>query len=147
MCKDHNRHLEMARIGRTMYRQDKEWQVGDNEVVISSNMQKDNCTSQNKNWTIFTALVDEVNRPGPLEEMIIRYFEKGHTFMSADSFHHQIEKGMRAAKNVLDGGDFFAVINTTGMAVAIGYQDFVQFKNGSVKELILTNPYLQMFMR
>ena len=86
-------------------------------------MQKGNCTtkcSQNENWTIFTALVDEVNRPGGLEEIIIRYFEKGHTFMSADSFHHQIEKGMRAATNVLDGGDFFAIINTTGMAVTIG---------------------------
>ena len=157
-CKNHDKHLEMARIGRAMYRQDKEREVGDNEVVISSDMQKvimlprmpgikncvftrrlvqfhqtfaplggrkktgnvpvgvlwdesvsgrsaedvtsayikfmrhenfrdkdkfticaDNCTSQNKNWTIFTALVNEVNRPGGPDEVIIRYFEKGHT--------------------------------------------------------------------
>ena len=50
----------------------------------------DNCTSQNKNWTIYTAMVDEVNRPGGPEEIVFKYFEKGHTFMSADSFHHLV---------------------------------------------------------
>ena len=31
--------------------------------------------------------------------------------MSADSFHHQVEKGMRAEKNVYDGQNFQQIIN------------------------------------
>ena len=44
----------------------------------------DNCTVQNKNWVIFTAMTAEVNcdREGP-DEIIFKYLEKGHTFMSA----------------------------------------------------------------
>ena len=65
-----------------------------------------NCTGQNKNWIIYTAIVNEINRQGGQEEIIFHYFEKGHTFMSADSFHHQVEKGIKTEKNVYDGHDF-----------------------------------------
>ena len=37
----------------------------------------DNCTAQNKNWTIYIGLVDEtVNRGGGPEEIIFYYLEK-----------------------------------------------------------------------
>ena len=56
----------------------------------------DNCSGQNMNWFLYTTLVNEVNRTnGTINEVTIKYFEPGHTFMSADSFHHVIEQGMR----------------------------------------------------
>ena len=65
----------------------------------------DNCAAQNKNWTIYTGMVSEVNRPGGSESITFKYFEKGHTFMSTDSFHAQVEKGMRSKKNIFDFND------------------------------------------
>ena len=56
----------------------------------------DNFSGQNKNWFLYTALVNEVNRTnGTTNEVTIKYFEPGHTFISADNFHHVIEQGMR----------------------------------------------------
>ena len=54
----------------------------------------DNCTGQMKNWTFFCAIVAEINR-GTIEVITIKYFEKGHTFMSADSFHASVERNIR----------------------------------------------------
>ena len=46
----------------------------------------DNCSGQNKNWYLFSALIKEINIQGGNAEMItIKFFEPGHTFMSADS--------------------------------------------------------------
>ena len=59
----------------------------------------DNCSGQNKNWFLYTALVNEANYPnGTVKEIIIRYFEPGHMFMSADSFHYLLEQAMRKKK-------------------------------------------------
>ena len=102
----------------------------------------DNCSAQNKNWTIYTAMVCEVNQEGGPEEIIFRYFEKGHTFMSADSFHHQVEKGMRAQKNVFDKHDFERIINITGVAAPMEASDFVRFENGVSHGQYTTKPKL-----
>ena len=37
---------------------------------------------------------------GDANEIVLKYFEPGHTFMSADSVHHSIEQKQRDAKNV-----------------------------------------------
>ena len=56
----------------------------------------DNCSSQNKNWCLFTTLVTVVNDPAlAVEDITLKYFEPGHTFMSADSVHHGVEKAMQ----------------------------------------------------
>ena len=56
----------------------------------------DNFSGQNKNWFLYTVLVNEVNRTnGTTNELTIKYFEPGHTFMSADDFHNVIKQGMR----------------------------------------------------
>ena len=60
----------------------------------------DNCTAQNKNWTLYTGLVSMVNSEAGPRTVTIKYFEKGHTFMAADSFHAQVEKGLRKKNNV-----------------------------------------------
>ena len=40
----------------------------------------DNCSGQNKNWFLYTLLVSEANRiNGTVNEIVIKYFESGHT--------------------------------------------------------------------
>lgn len=67
----------------------------------------DNCSSQNKNWTLFSFLVDIVNSDLiEARSITIKYLEPGHTFNSADSFHHQVELSLQKMKNVCDFTDF-----------------------------------------
>lgn len=52
----------------------------------------DNCSSQNKNWCLLLFLVYIVNSIDICaQEIVLNHFEAGHTFMSANSFHHQVE--------------------------------------------------------
>ncbi|XP_072041154.1 uncharacterized protein [Amphiura filiformis] len=102
----------------------------------------DNCAGQNKNWTIYTAMIDEVNRPGGPDEIIFKYLEKGHTFMSADSFHHQVESGMKKAKNVYDGQDFKQIIDETGVAAQMKPTDFIMYENGLSQGNFTNRPLL-----
>lgn len=56
----------------------------------------DNCSGQNKNWNQFLHLILLMNSNSiQIKELVLKYFESGHTFMSADSFHAAVEKGMR----------------------------------------------------
>lgn len=67
----------------------------------------DNCSSQNKNWAFFTFLVQIVNSSEICAETIsIKYLEPGHTFMSADNFHHQVENQLQKAGKVYDFADY-----------------------------------------
>lgn len=81
----------------------------------------DNCSSQNKNWAFFSFLIyivnsDEINA----NKIIIKYFEPGHTFMSADSFHHRVELSMKRMKNkIYDFEDFCQAVGTAGKNVKI----------------------------
>ena len=54
----------------------------------------------------------------------LKYFEAGHTFMAADSFHKEIEDEMNAAGNVYDFNDFEKVINARGQALKMNISDF-----------------------
>ena len=56
----------------------------------------DNCIAQNKNWVLFSALLQLVNMPMSPSSITIRFLEKGHTFMRADSVHGLI--GQRIAR-------------------------------------------------
>lgn len=55
----------------------------------------DNCSSQNKNWNLFQHMILLVNSEIQCEQIIFKYFEPGHTFMAADSFHAAVEAKMR----------------------------------------------------
>ena len=89
----------------------------------------DNCAGQIKNWTIFEVMVRIVNNHPTLEFITIKYFEKGHTFMSADSFHSSVEKQMRRKKKILDFEDFSKCISASGVAQEMNPEDFYDFKN------------------
>ena len=91
----------------------------------------DNCSAQNKNWHLYTALVNEVNSEGGYESSVtLKYFEPGHTFMSADNFYHQVEQRMRQKKNVQDFQDFADVVSSCGQALLMKWNDFFDFPKG-----------------
>ena len=72
----------------------------------------DSCFGQNNNWFLYTLLVNEANHiNGTVNEIVIKYFEPGHTFMSADSFHHKVEQGMKKKKRCEDFQDFVDLVN------------------------------------
>lgn len=67
----------------------------------------DNCSAQNKNWALISFLIYIINSAEiETKEICLKFFEKGHTFMSADSFHHQVEMALKSKKKVYDFPDF-----------------------------------------
>lgn len=67
----------------------------------------DNCASQNKNWSLISFFIYIMNSDEvALENLELKFFEPGHTFMSADSFHHQVELSLKKKKKVYDFSDF-----------------------------------------
>ena len=109
-----------------------------NEVVQWA----DNCTGQMKNWTLYCALVHEVNN-GSVPKVTIKYFEKGHTFMSADSFHAMVESNMRSKKNLYDFQDFVNCISSNAKAVEMAPSDFLNFANKMSNGKDTNHPYLK----
>lgn len=74
----------------------------------------DNCAAQNKNWAFFSFLVEIVNSNIISAKTItLKYFEPGHSFMSADSFHHQVERSLKKKGKVYDFSDFVHSVQVT----------------------------------
>ena len=86
----------------------------------------DNCSGQNKNWYLFTRLAQCVNRRGP-ETITIKYLEKGHTYMAAETIHGNIGKLFRKTSTV------------------VTFDDFVQLcekANSNIKAIVLDLPFI-----
>ncbi|XP_053626057.1 uncharacterized protein LOC128683960 [Plodia interpunctella] len=67
----------------------------------------DNCTSQNKNWILFTSLVILVNAGfSSIETINLKYLTKGHTHMTADSVHGNIETQIKRREAIYDYEDY-----------------------------------------
>lgn len=67
----------------------------------------DNCSSQNKNWALIVNLILLINsKLIEIKNIELAYFEVGHTYMSADAFHHSVELQMKSAGKVYDYKDF-----------------------------------------
>ena len=97
----------------------------------------DNCSGQNKNWTLISAIVHLLSDPGNrLDSVTLKFFEKGHTVMRADSFHHTVEDEIRK-KILYDFQDFVDCVNERGNAVTMETNEFYDFKNekGSGKDV------------
>jgi hypothetical protein len=74
----------------------------------------DNCSAQNKNWSLFSYLVYIINSPETSTDLIrLKHFEPGHTFMSADAFHHQVEKSLQARDKVYDFDDYVSCVQAS----------------------------------
>ena len=89
----------------------------------------DNCVGQLKNWTLYSTLVHEVNIHGNISNIRIKYFKKGHTFLSADSYHSQVERAMREKKHMYDFRDFVECVSKYGTSLEMTAGDFYDSKN------------------
>ena len=69
----------------------------------------DNCNTQNKNWTLFTALIQCVNTWGP-ETITVKFLEKGHTFMAADNVRGDIGKSTKKRQVIATFDDFVDIL-------------------------------------
>jgi len=100
----------------------------------------DNCSAQNKNWTLYTALNLLVNdSENGYEDIELQYLEPGHTFMAADSFHAQVERSMRRVKNHYNMDDIADTIERSGggpKVIQMGASDFRLWENGLSKKKI-----------
>ena len=90
----------------------------------------------------FSALVHYINQVNALQSLKIRYFEKGHTFMAADSFHKKVEDAMRQMNKLYDFDDFVDAVNKHGIAVNMKAEDFKLFEKELSKGKDTKYPYL-----
>ena len=74
----------------------------------------DNCSGQNKNWTLYTALVQVVNAAWGPQEVILRYFEAGHTFMAADAVHGLIGQKMKKMPEIITFSELTQIVAKSG---------------------------------
>jgi len=107
----------------------------------------DNCCGQNKNWTLYTTLCHCVNQEWGPREVSVKYLEKGHTYMKADSVHGSIGKKLKKQAEVLTFPDFVDLVDTAGKSikpVVLETTDFHEFtaQNRTRKTKHLTLPLL-----
>ena len=92
----------------------------------------DNCNSQNKNWTLYTAMVICVNQPDGPESISIRYLETGHTTMRADSIHGSIGRKLKKESTIVSFDDLSQLCDQAAHnieVVNLVHSDFYEFKN------------------
>ena len=90
----------------------------------------DNCSGQNKNWTLYTAMCQCVNAAWGPQEVTLKYLEKGHTYMKADSIHGSIGKKMKTEKQIVNFQDFVDICSHAGkhiLPVVMKVTDFRDF--------------------
>ena len=65
-----------------------------------------------------------MNSKSNLEQLTLRYFEKGH------SFHHQIEENIRRKKKLYDFNDYVECVEKGGMSIEMKSEDFLDISSG-----------------
>lgn len=94
----------------------------------------DNCSAQNKNWSLFSFFIYLINSAEVnLTVLTLKYFQSGHTFMSSDAFHHQVEMSLKRKKKVYDFQDFLECVRTANskkiIAKEMKLSDFYKFSD------------------
>lgn len=110
----------------------------------------DNCSSQNKNWSLLAFFIYVVNSDVfNIKKLEIKFFEPGHTFMSADSFHHQVEMSLKRKRKVFDFADFEDCVqqSNSGRVIVVPMQcndfyDWGDFTSQYKLKRINPRPYL-----
>lgn len=119
--------------------------------IQSIHLWLDNCTSQNKNWLLFSMLIDLINSDLIATKTItLFYFEPGHTFMSCDQFHHQVELSMKRKKSIYDFTDFEDAVasanNGKVLVKSMQPQDFVNYV-GNVSDRRIQNSSPRAYLK
>ena len=96
----------------------------------------DNYTGQNKNWTLYTALVCNLNSTNPLfqntKSVTMKYLTKGHTHMTADGVHGNIEKKFKKIRHIYDFEDLKNCISQSRQNLNI--LELKNFISGKIKK-------------
>lgn len=105
----------------------------------------DNCATQNKNWCLLTTLVSVVNdQTTAITDVTLKYFEPGHTFMSADSVEQQMKR--QPGGVVLDFDDFKSVVASSNSGkvdvVELHSKDILGWQDGHTVSKLQTAPHL-----
>lgn len=124
-----------------------------NRDAIEITLWMDNCAAQNKNWALYSFFIYFINaEQTSVKKIKLKYLETGHTFMSADSFHHQVEKSLKQKGKVLDFEDYKNCIQSSNsgknICIEMRYNDFLNVKDFSSRfKLNKTQPraYLSNF--
>lgn len=93
----------------------------------------DNCSAQNKNWTLYSSLVCFVNAEWGPSQITIKYFEPGHSFMAADSVHGNISTEMKKYPNIYDFEQLVKIIDKSSKKTrchVLSFSDFFSFQDG-----------------
>ena len=64
-----------------------------------------------------------------VDDFTFKYFEPGHTLMTADHFHLDIEAGMKKAKNLYDFDDFNRIIEDNVKTIVMDITDFKAYES------------------
>lgn len=96
----------------------------------------DNCAAQNKNWALYSFFIYFINsEQTSMKQIKLKFLQTGHTFMSADSFHHQVEKSLKQKGKVLDFDDYKNCIQSSNgdrnVCVELNFYDFLNVKDFS----------------
>ena len=65
-----------------------------------------------------------------VKSITIKYLTVGHTFMSADSFHKNVELAMKKMDKVYDFVDFIECVDAHGKSVVMNVSDFYLWESG-----------------
>ena len=91
----------------------------------------DNCSGQNKCWTLYTTLIRVLNTENVnLEIITLKYFTAGHTLMSADNVHRGVEREMKKMDKVYDFADFEKCVRNVADVLTMDPSDFSAWDNG-----------------
>ena len=94
----------------------------------------DNCAAQNKNWTFLSVLIYAINcQEIATQTITLKYFEPGHTFMSADVFHHKVELSLKHQGKTYDFSDFKEAVQSANSlktrVLEMNSTDFFQWRD------------------
>ena len=90
----------------------------------------DNCCAQNKNWTLFSSFHQVVNSPAGPNSITMKYLERGHTYLRADSIHAAIAKTLKRHRRVEDFSRLVQLIQVSQRNLVvqeIGIEGFLQW--------------------
>ncbi|KAF0306555.1 Protein PELPK1 [Amphibalanus amphitrite] len=80
----------------------------------------DICASQNKSWVLMTTLMTAINCPSTSTQSItLKFFEPGHTSMSADAVHQVVAKNLKRMARVEDFQDYAEATEAAGVRCVV----------------------------
>ena len=89
----------------------------------------DNCVGQNKYWTLLSMLMKAVHSAQlALQILTLKFFEPGHTSMSADSVHRGINRQL-GKRSVFDFEDHVRAVEAANIR-CVEPQSFLQMEDG-----------------